>query len=110
MRARGGPQTPALQTPDGCRYLGETFGVDAGLYPGPGPKRGNAMKWIVWSNVTLAEAVFRLMQATNGCKPGEAFSVLVVGSSQRVSKFDSACPETCRCADGIRCDVTNSTV
>lgn len=41
-------------------YLGETFGVDAKLYPVPGPKRGEAMKWIVWSNVTLAEAASRL--------------------------------------------------
>ncbi len=25
-------------------YLGEAFGVEAGLYPAPGPKRGEAMK------------------------------------------------------------------
>jgi glutathione S-transferase len=41
-------------------YLGEMFGVDAKLYPAPGPKRGEAMKWIVWSNVNLAEAGGRL--------------------------------------------------
>jgi glutathione S-transferase len=41
-------------------YLGEVFGVDAKLYPAPGPKRGEAMKWIAWSNVTLAEAGGRL--------------------------------------------------
>ncbi len=41
-------------------YLGEVFGVDAKLYPAPGPKRGEAMKWIAWSNVTLAEAAGRL--------------------------------------------------
>lgn len=41
-------------------YLGEVFGVPAGLYPAPGPKRGEAMKWIVWGNVTLAEAGSRL--------------------------------------------------
>lgn len=41
-------------------YLGEVFGVDAGLYPTPGPKRGEAMKWIAWSNVTLGEAINRL--------------------------------------------------
>src|SRR5687768_326574 len=29
-------------------YLGETFGVDKGLYPAAGPKRGEAMKWITW--------------------------------------------------------------
>ncbi len=41
-------------------YLGELFGVDAKLYPAPGPLRGEAMKWIAWSNVTLAEAAGRL--------------------------------------------------
>lgn len=41
-------------------YLGEMFGVDSGVYPPPGPKRGEAMKWIAWANVTLAEAGMRL--------------------------------------------------
>ncbi|MCE9625346.1 MAG: glutathione S-transferase family protein [Deltaproteobacteria bacterium] len=41
-------------------YLGEVFGVDAKLYPASGPKRGEAMKWIVWGNVTLGEAASRL--------------------------------------------------
>lgn len=41
-------------------YLGELFGVNANLYPAPGPQRGEAMKWIAWSNVTLAEAAGRL--------------------------------------------------
>lgn len=41
-------------------YLGEVFGVEAKLYPPLGPQRGEAMKWIVWGNVTLAEAGGRL--------------------------------------------------
>ncbi len=41
-------------------YLGELFGVDAKLYPALGPQRGEAMKWIAWSNVTLAESAGRL--------------------------------------------------
>jgi glutathione S-transferase len=41
-------------------YLGELFGVEAKLYPAPVPQRGEAMKWIAWSNVTLAEAAGRL--------------------------------------------------
>jgi glutathione S-transferase len=41
-------------------YLGEIFGVDKGLYPASGPKRGEAMKWIAWGSVTLAEAAGRL--------------------------------------------------
>lgn len=42
-----------------CMYLGELYGVAKGLYPAPGPKRGEAMKWIAWTNVTLGEAVYR---------------------------------------------------
>jgi glutathione S-transferase len=41
-------------------YLGEVFGVAAQLYPPLGTQRGEAMKWIVWGNVTLAEAGGRL--------------------------------------------------
>ena len=43
--------------------------MDADLYPAPGPKRGEAMKWIVWSNVSLGEATARLMYA-HGDKAG----------------------------------------
>src|SRR5579884_2513511 len=45
-------------------YLGELFGVEKGLYPKPGPKRGEAMKWIVWTNVTLGDAVYRWARNT----------------------------------------------
>ena len=41
-------------------YLGEVFGVGATLYPPLGTQRGETMKWIVWGNVTLAEAGGRL--------------------------------------------------
>jgi glutathione S-transferase len=46
-------------------YLGETFGVDKGLYPAPGPKRGEALKWLVWANVSLGEAVSRWQRHTS---------------------------------------------
>lgn len=46
-------------------YLGETFGVDKGLFPAPGPKRGEALKWLVWSNVSLGEAVSRWQRNTS---------------------------------------------
>lgn len=51
-------------------YLGEMFGVDAGLYPKPGAKRGEAMKWVVWANVKLAEAAGRLARALDPRTPG----------------------------------------
>jgi glutathione S-transferase len=52
-------------------YLGETYGVDKGLYPGPGPKRGEAMKWIVWTNVTLGRAVYRWAMNTMAWTPAD---------------------------------------
>lgn len=58
-------------------YLGETFGVakdgdadKASLYPAPGPKRGEAMKWIVWANTTLATSGSRLAVALPRGTPG----------------------------------------
>jgi glutathione S-transferase len=52
-------------------YLGETFGVDKKLYPAAGPKRGEAMKWIVWANVTLGDAFGRFARNTMSWIPAE---------------------------------------
>jgi glutathione S-transferase len=52
-------------------YLGETFGVDKKLYPAPGIKRGEAMKWITWANVTLGEAVGRWARNTTDWAPAD---------------------------------------
>lgn len=45
-------------------YLGETFGVEKGLYPAPGPQRGLVMQWLVWCNASLGESLSRF--AHNG--------------------------------------------
>lgn len=37
-------------------YLGEEFGVKAGLFPPAGIKRAHAIKWLIWSCTTLAAA------------------------------------------------------
>jgi len=52
-------------------YLGEVFGVEKGLYPPAGARRGEAMKWIVWTNATLVEAVSRWMRNTSEWTPVE---------------------------------------
>ena len=52
-------------------YLGEVFGVEKKLYPAPGPKRGEAMKWIAWTNVTLGDAVARWTRNTMDWVPAE---------------------------------------
>jgi glutathione S-transferase len=55
-------------------YLGEAFGVDRGLYPEPGPKRGEAMEWIVWTDVTFREAVTRWLRDATEWTPAEQHS------------------------------------
>lgn len=52
-------------------YLGEMFGVQKGLYPEPGPKRGEAMRWIAWTNVTMGEAVGRWTRNSTEWYPAE---------------------------------------
>jgi glutathione S-transferase len=52
-------------------YLGEQFGVAKGLYPAAGPKRGEAMKWIAWTNVSLGEAMYRRGYNSDWAAPGE---------------------------------------
>jgi glutathione S-transferase len=52
-------------------YLGETFGVDEGLWPAPGPKRAEAMKWVVWANVSFGETIGRWMRNTKDWAPAD---------------------------------------
>ena len=52
-------------------YLGETFGVDKGIYFAPGPKRTEAMKWLVWTGVTLGEACSRRFHNAGEYIPAE---------------------------------------
>ena len=63
--------TPIWESAAITMYLGEVFGVEKDLYPGPGPRRGATMKWIAWANVTLGEAVSRWMRNTTDWTPAE---------------------------------------
>lgn len=64
-------------------YLGETFGVEKKLYPPPGPKRGEAMKWITWTNVTLGEAVARWASNTSDWVPAERHNAKTAEVAQK---------------------------
>jgi glutathione S-transferase len=52
-------------------YLGEMFGVDKGLWPAQGPRRGEAIKWVCWSNVTVGDAVYRWARNTQDWGPAD---------------------------------------
>jgi len=42
-------------------YLGETFGVEKGLFPKPGPERAEAFKWMCWVSVSVHDALVRVI-------------------------------------------------
>ncbi len=63
--------TPIWESAAITMYLGEVFGVEKKLYPPPGTKRGEAMKWIVWTNVTCVDAVSRFTRNTMDWVPEE---------------------------------------
>lgn len=63
--------TPIFESAAITMYLGETYGVEKGLYPRPGPRRGEVMKWIVWANATLVDAVSRWFRNTTEWTPAE---------------------------------------
>jgi len=63
-------------------YLGELFGVEKNLYPAPGPKRGEAMKWITWANVTLGDAVGRWLRNTSEWTPAEQHNAKAAEAAQ----------------------------
>jgi glutathione S-transferase len=64
-------------------YLGEVFGVEKNLYPAPGPKRGEAMKWIAWTNVTLGDAVSRFTRNTMDWFPAEQHNAKAAEAAQK---------------------------
>ena len=63
--------TPIWESAALTMYLGETFGVERGLYPAPGPRRGEAMKWIVWTNVSLGDALGRFARNLTSWYPDD---------------------------------------
>lgn len=52
-------------------HLGETFGVDKGLFPAPGLDRAEAIMWMTWLQVSVGEAVLRYQRNTSDRIPAE---------------------------------------
>ena len=63
--------TPIFESAAIAIHLGETFGVEKGLFPAAGPKRGQAIGWIVWANVTLGGAMNRYQFSASERTPEE---------------------------------------
>jgi len=43
-------------------YLGETYGVEKGLFPALGTPRAEALKWMAWASVSLGDAITRIIR------------------------------------------------
>jgi glutathione S-transferase len=52
-------------------HLGETYGVEKKLFPAPGLARAEALKWLVWCNVSLGEALSRWHHSGSPRVPAE---------------------------------------
>ena len=52
-------------------YLGEKYGVESGLFPALGPERAEALKWMAWANVTMADAITRIIRNLSDRFPAE---------------------------------------
>jgi len=63
--------TPIFESVAILIHLGETFGVEKKLFPPPGLQRAEALKWLVWCNVTLGEALSRYQHNTVSRIPAE---------------------------------------
>ncbi len=63
--------TPIFESTAILLYLGETFGVDKGLYPGPGLKRAETLKWIIWANVGFYDPMNRWIRNTATYVPAD---------------------------------------
>ena len=64
--------TPVFESAAIMIHLGETFGVERGLFPAAGLERAEAIKWIVWTNVNLAAAAIRLLESSRDSVPKNA--------------------------------------
>jgi glutathione S-transferase len=52
-------------------YLGETYGVEKGLYPAPGIERAECLKWIAWATASLLEPLQRYLGNTSERIPAD---------------------------------------
>jgi glutathione S-transferase len=75
--------TPIFESAAITIYLGEQFGVAKDVWPAAGPRRGEAMKWVVWTNVTLAEAFSRWWRNTSDRVPVEQHNAATAAAAKQ---------------------------
>jgi glutathione S-transferase len=63
--------TPIFESTAILLYLGETYGVEKGLYPPPGIKRAETLKWVIWANVGFFDPITRWVRNTASYIPAD---------------------------------------
>jgi glutathione S-transferase len=63
-------------------YLGETYGVEKGLYPAPGLKRAETLKWIIWANVGFFEPLNRWARNKASYVPAEQHNAAAAAAAK----------------------------
>ncbi len=74
--------TPIFESTAILIYLGETYGVEKGLYPAPGSKRAETLSWIVWANVGLYDPINRWIRNTAGYIPADQHNAKAADSGK----------------------------
>jgi glutathione S-transferase len=64
-------------------YLGETYGVEKGLFPAPGLERAEAFKWLAWSYVTMGESMTRYFRNVGDRFPVEERNTAAAESAKK---------------------------
>jgi glutathione S-transferase len=57
-------------------HLGETFGVEKGLFPAPGIARAQAFQWLAWMNVSLGASASRFVQGGDATEARALLEIL----------------------------------
>jgi len=63
--------TPIFESTAILLYLGETYGVDKGIYPPPGLKRAETLKWVIWAGADFFGPMNRWARNTASYIPAE---------------------------------------
>lgn len=74
--------TPIFESTAILLYLGETYGVEKGLFPGPGLQRAQVFQWMVWAQVTLQEIVQRYARNVSPLIPKEQHNAFAADAAK----------------------------
>ena len=64
-------------------HLGETFGVEKGLFPAPGIDRARAFQWLAWANASVAPAISLYLTNTADRFPAELQNAKVADAAKK---------------------------